>query len=122
MKRRTLLKSSLPLLCAGASQNLMAAPPKFSRTSLKKNVVLVTVDLGLFEESFHKGKNECHYFNRFFQDFKDDVTYFNDLFQPGIGGGHEVEHATFTTLKFTDRDQHPNRPFISLDQHLAEYS
>lgn len=122
MNRRTLLKSSLPLIAAGATHNLAAAPPKFSRTPLKKNVVLVTVDLGLFEENFHKGKNECPYFRQYFKDFVDDVTYFNQLSQPGIGGGHDVEHATFTTLQFNHRDKFPNRPFISLDQHLAEYS
>ena len=122
MKRRTLLKGSLPILWAGMNNSAIAAPPKFSRTRLRKNVVLVTVDLGLFEENFRKGKNKCNYFSRFFKDFKGDVTYFNKLSQPGLNGGHKAEHATFTTLRYTDRDLHPNRPFISLDQHLAEYS
>jgi hypothetical protein len=122
MNRRELLKYGVSSTLLGASSRAFSAPPKFSKVKLKKNVVLVTVDLGLYEKNFHEGKEKCRYFSRFFQDLKDDVTYFNGMSQPGIGGGHEVEHATFTTLRFQDRDLYPNRNFISLDQHLAEYA
>lgn len=121
MNRRNLLKYVLPSLCLNlplSSQATLRAP-KFK---MRKNVVLVTVDLGLFEKNFREYDNNCPYFVKHFSHMTDNVTYFKGMSQPGLGGGHDVQHATFTCLKYTDRDRYPERSFISLDQHLAERS
>ena len=67
MNRRALLKSSLPLLAAGLNHNLNAAAPKFSQTKLKKNVVLVTSDFGLYNGAYQEGKHECSNCHRMFR-------------------------------------------------------
>jgi hypothetical protein len=106
-----------------SSQNAFAGgEPIAVKEKLKKNVVLLTVDLGIFEGYYHQGKENCKYFEKFFPDFKKngDVTYIDGMYQPGIGGGHDVEHCVYTTMKFTDRSLYPNRKFVSLDQHIRE--
>ena len=120
MHRRDLLKlSALGLALPGS---LAAKSVSGARTTLKKNVVLVAVDLGLFVNGYKEGGHKCKYMNKYFKEFKGEMTYFGGLSQPGMGGGHEVQAATFTGLKYEDRNHYPDRKFISLDQHLAEYS
>jgi hypothetical protein len=122
VNRREMLKLGMATACLGQSSNLYSFNKKFSKVRLKKNVVLVTVPLGLFEQNYREGKENNHYFSRFFKDFKDETTYFSNMRQPGFGSAHDAEHATFTGLLYTERDAHLDRPFISLDQHIAEYS
>ena len=126
MNRRDLIKVGIPATLLGHSSNLLSATDpfanQFTKTKMKKNVVLVTVDFGLFEGNYREGKEKCHYSSKFFQPFKDEMTYFNHMYQPGLKDAHSGAHATFTGMLYSDRDLYPNRPFISLDQHLAEYT
>ena len=117
MDRRLFLQLSAMGLIA---PNVFGARSSTSKVSLKKNLVLVTVDLGLFEKYYRDGGVNSKYMNDFFYDFKGQRTYFDGIYQPGMGGGHECEPATFTCLKYEDRHRHPELPFISLDQLVAE--
>ena len=67
MDRRSFLKVAGPSLLAA---NSATAATKIAPTKLKKNLVLVTVDLGLYSGYFRDGKNECRYFNQYFKDFR----------------------------------------------------
>jgi hypothetical protein len=117
-RRNFLLASGAGLLASeSATAATMMAPAK-----LKKNVVLVSVDHGLFERNFREGKQDCRYMNQYFKDFKKKVTYFSGMGQPGVSKGHHSEHATFTCMNFQDRALYPNRQFVSLDQYIAENS
>ena len=120
MDRRTFLQmSAMGLLANPVASAKTATPSKFS---LKKNLVLVTVDLGLYNKYFREGGVNSKYMNDFFYDFKGDRTYFDGIYQPGMGGGHTCEEATFTCLKYEDRHKNPELPFISLDQHIAKHA
>jgi hypothetical protein len=116
MDRRTFLQLSAMGLMAPSMMAKSVGPTKFS---LKKNLVLVTLDLGLFEKNFREGGVNSKYMNDYFYDFKGDRTYFDGIYQSGMGGGHTCEEATFTCFKYEDRHAHPELPFISLDQHIA---
>ena len=112
-------------MASGASllaANSVNAASTMAPVKLKKNLVLVTVDLGLFADYYKEGKADNYYFNRYFKDFKDKVTYFSGMEQPGVNNGHYSEHATFTGLDYQDRALYPNRLFVSLDQYAAEHS
>ncbi|MCM8537033.1 MAG: DUF1552 domain-containing protein [Lentisphaeraceae bacterium] len=118
-RRSFMLGSGAGLLTTGSS---FAATSKFPDVKLKKNLVLVTVDHGLFEGYYREGKESSQYMNRFFKNFKKKMTYFDGMYQPGVNKGHYSEHATFTALNFQDRAQYSSRQFISLDQYVAEHS
>lgn len=119
MNRRSFLMASGATMLASASAT--AANNRMAPVKLKKNLVLVTVDLGLYVNNYRDGKADNHYTNRFFKDFKDKMTYFSGMEQPGVNNGHHSEHATFTGLDYQDRAQHPNRLFASVDQYAAEH-
>ena len=122
MNRRDILRAGLtiPLI---ANQSLSAiGKSNFQKVNLQKNIVLVTVDLGLYEKGFRTSDKSSQYFHKIFSEFEGESSYFSGMHQPGLGGGHEAEHATFTCMKFTDREMFPDRQFISLDQHIAENS
>ena len=120
MNRRDLLKLSASGLLL---PNISSAQNKYKAAQLKKNVVLVTVDFGLFERNFRAKGNESNvYMSKFFGDFQKKSTSFNGIYEPGMGGGHECEPAVFTCLKYEERQRHPEFPFISLDQYLADNS
>ena len=117
MDRRTFLQlSAMGLISSG---ELMAVPMP-SLVKQQKNLVLVSVDLGLYEKFHREGGVNCHYMNKFFYDFKGSRTYFKGMHQPEMTGGHPCQPATFTCMKFEDRQRYPHRPFISLDQRLAQ--
>ena len=119
MDRRTFLQlSALGLTLP--TQLFAAMDAKKSLVKLKKNLVLVGMDLGLYEKFFREGGVNSHYMEKYFYDFKGKRTYFNGIYEPDMGGGHECHAATFTALKFEDRARYPQRPFISLDQRVAE--
>ena len=120
MHRRDLLKySALSAICP----TLLNAKSNEARIKLKKNVVLVELDLGLFEDNYRNGGAKSKYISTIFKDFKDDMTYFEGISEPGMGGGgHEHQAATFTGMKYEDRHIYPGRTMTSLDQHLAEGS
>ena len=112
------MASAAGMLAANSS----SAATKMAPVSLKKNLVLVTVDLGLYVNNYRDGKANNHYTNRYFKDFKNKMTYFSGMEQPGVNNGHHSEHATFTGMDYQDRAQYPNRQFVSLDQYIAEHS
>ena len=120
MHRRDLLKySALSAICP----TLLNAKSNEARIKLKKNVVLVELDLGLFEDNYRNGGAKSKYISTIFKGFKDDMTYFEGISEPGMGGGgHEHQAATFTGMKYEDRHIYPGRTMTSLDQHLAEGS
>lgn len=122
MNRRSFLKGSGAGLVAAGIANQATASTKIAPVKLKKNLVLITCDLGLYEGYYREGKNESRYFNKYFKDFKGKVTYFNGMEQPGVNNAHYSEHATFTGMDFQDRQFYPTRQFVSLDQYAAEHS
>ena len=66
MDRRTFMKlSALGLI----SPSLMAKTTGPAKFSLKKNLVLVTLDLGLYEKNFREGGVNSKYMNDYFYDF-----------------------------------------------------
>lgn len=117
-RRKFLLASGAGLLATESAQGATMMVP----TKLKKNVVLVSVDHGLFEKGFREGKQDSLYINKYFKDFKKKLTYFSGTGQPGVSKGHQSEHATFTCMNFQDRALYPTRQFVSLDQYIAENS
>ena len=122
MNRRKLLKYSFASLLA---PKLIKASQRTEQTlkALKKNVVFVSVDLGLFERNFRAiGNSSNYYLEKFFSDFKEKSTSFNGIYEPNMGGGHEAEHATFTCIKYKNRHLYKEHPFISLDHYLADNS
>jgi hypothetical protein len=122
MNRRNLLKLSAAGLLLPNHLPAKQAQIK-SVGALKKNVVLVTVDLGIFERNFRTTDNkENIYMSRFFADFQKKSTYFDGIYEPIMGGGHACEHAVFTCLEYEKRQRYPERPFISLDHYLADNS
>jgi len=116
--RRDLLKLSA-LGLAAPSQMVAATKGQAPRVKLKKNVVLVCLDLGLYAGNHREGGAACKYMTQYFSEFKKDMTFLQGISQPGLGGGHEVEEGTFTGLAYKDRSHYPERQFISLDQKLA---
>ena len=118
MDRRTFLQFAV--LGALAPGQLMARNIDNPLIKLKKNLVLVGMDLGLHNKSFRDGGINSKYMDKYFYDFKGQRTYFDGIYEPGMGGGHECHAATFTALKYEDRARYPQRQFISLDQRVAE--
>ena len=120
MHRRDFLKYSA---LSALSPTLLNAQTSNARIKLKKNVVLVELDFGLFEEHYRNGGANSKYISTIFRDFKNEMTYFEGISEPGMGGGgHEHQSATFTGMKYGDRHIYPGRTMTSLDQHLAEGS
>ncbi|WDE98421.1 DUF1552 domain-containing protein [Lentisphaera profundi] len=121
MKRRDLIK--MAALAPFIHSNTLQAKVKDTiRVKLKKNIVLVNLDLGLYAPHFRDGGSSCKYITEIFSEFKDQMTYFDGISEPGMGGGHECQPASFTALKYEDREHHPDRVMMSLDQRLAEGS
>jgi hypothetical protein len=116
--RRDLLKLSAMGL-ALPSQMSAASKSQGPRVKLKKNVVLVCLDLGLYAGNHREGGAKCKYMNQYFSEFKNEMTFLQGISQPDLGGGHEVQPATFTGMRYDHRNHHPERQFISLDQRLA---
>ena len=117
MDRRTFLQLSAMGLMVPGQVSAVTTPALVKQ---QKNLVLVSVDLGLYEKFFREGGVNCKYMEKFFYDFKGSRTYFNGMHQPEMTGGHPCQPATFTCMKFEDRQRYPQRPFISLDQGLAQ--
>ena len=123
MNRRDLMKlSALGLTLP----NLIHAktPTSFPRVKLQKNLVLVSLDLGLFEKNYHDSGSSCKYMYDFFKDFSGEMTYFDNMEEPSLLGtkGHHAQPATFTGLTYGNRFKFPDRTLISLDQHLADHT
>lgn len=92
------------------------------RVSLKKNVVLLSLDLGLYAPNFRDNGARCKYMTEIFSEFKGQMTYFDSISEPHMGGGHSCQPATFTTISYKNRQHYPERKMISLDQILADGS
>jgi len=122
LNRRSFLSS----VAAGGllqSANTFAASKKPEyRVNLKKNVVLINLDLGLYGPNFREGGASSKYMTEHFSEFKGQMTYFDGISQPGMGGGHECQHATFTALKYEHRENYPEKVMMSLDQVIADGS
>ncbi|MCM8536619.1 MAG: DUF1552 domain-containing protein [Lentisphaeraceae bacterium] len=121
INRRNLIKSGIAALSAGLPLQSNAETNQY-KFKLKKNIVLVTVDLGLYGKNFQEGAENCHYFQKCFSHLKEDVTYFNGMSEPILGGGHRMQHASLTCMTYQQRERYPDRPFVSLDQLIAETS
>ncbi|WDE96925.1 DUF1552 domain-containing protein [Lentisphaera profundi] len=119
--RRNLLKLSAMGL-ALPSKILAASKPINPRVKLKKNVVLVCLDLGLYAGNHREGGAKCKYMMEYFSEFKDEMTFLQGISEPGLVGGHEVQPATFTGMRYDHKSHYPERQFISLDQRLASDS
>ncbi|MDD7987180.1 DUF1552 domain-containing protein [Lentisphaera marina] len=121
MKRRDFLK--LSALGAVAPMNSFAAKKEDAiRVNLKKNVVLVNLDLGLYAPHFRDNGADCKYMTEIFSEFKGKMTYLDGISEPGMGGGHECQPASFTALRYDHRDLYTTRKMMSLDQRLADGS
>ena len=121
MNRRDLMKlSALGLVLPGQTQAASSKPSH--RVKLKKNLILVSLDLGLFEKNYHDSGASCKYMYDFFSDFKGEMTYFDNMEEPSLLGlgGHGAQPATFTGMTYGDRFKFPDRTLISLDQHIAD--
>ena len=126
MNRRTFSKTVLlsPLL---PSADLLAAPEAKAATKpssslkLKKNVVLISVNLGFLPKNFSPD-NDNRLNSRYLAKFKPvhhKMTVFNDIEQPERLGGHRNHHSVFTCQSRFGKVQ---TPFVSLDQLLAAKS
>ena len=71
MNRRTFLPMSAMGLMA---PNITMAAKSSNKPSMKKNLVLVTLDLGLYAKFHQEGGVNCKYMNDFFYDFKGEST------------------------------------------------
>ena len=99
--RRTFLAGSAAGGLIPAS-NLLAASKKVEpRINLKKNVILVSLDLGLYAPNFQENGASCKYMTEIFSEFKGQMTYFDGISEKGIRSGHESQPATFTTIPST---------------------
>ena len=126
MKRRTYLKSMLlssALPSAGllSGVGVQAASKEGSSKPLQKNVVLISINLGMLPLHFtpdNENSLNSRYLNKFGPVHK-KMTIFNDIEQPERLGGHRNHHSVFTCQS---RFGKVNAPFVSLDQLLAEKS
>lgn len=121
MKRRDFLK--LSTLGAAAPMNLFAAKKEdVFRVKLKKNIVLVNLELGLYAPNFRDNGADCKYMTEIFSEFKNQMTYLDGISEPGMGGGHECQPASFTALRYDYRELYTTSKMMSLDQRLADGS
>ncbi len=125
MNRRNFTKAALlPLLSTGgllAPPQAKAAATGTSLVSLKKKVVLVSVNLGFLPQNFSPDNDNSlnsRYLEKFAPVHK-KMTIFNDIEQPERLGGHRNHHSVFTCQSKFGKVQ---TPFVSLDQLLAARS
>ena len=120
MNRRNFMASTLAGLCLPGSVQAVTQP----KIRLKKKLVLISNGYSFWGPGFQEGAGDSAYANKYFANFKKKMTWFQGMTQSEYGPseGHDVEHATFTGMKFNQRMQLPNRPFVSLDQHVAEHA
>ena len=117
MKRRDFLK--MGALGVAMPMSLSAAKKQDDiRVKLKKNVVLVNLDLGLYSPHFRDNGADCKYMTEIFSEFQGQMTYFDGISEPGMGGGHDCQAASFTALKYADREFYPDKFMTSLDQRF----
>jgi hypothetical protein len=122
MNRRAFLASSAAGLTIPASQLSAASKKVEPRINLKKNVVLISLDLGLYAPNFQENGANCKYMTEIFSEFKGQMTYFDGISEKGMRGSHECQPATFTTIPYEDRQHYPQKKMISLDQIIADGS
>jgi len=122
MDRRTfsklvLLGSTLPNLnfnTLPATENDRKKP---TLLKLKKNVVMMSVNLGFLPQNFNpEGDNlDSRYLSKF-SSIHDRMTIFPGIEQPERLGGHRNHHSVFTCQSKYGKI---NTPFASLDQLIA---
>lgn len=119
MNRRNFIAGTIAGLCLPGSINAATQ----HKIKLKKKLVLISHGYSYVETGFRDGKGDSAYARRF-KDFKQKMSWFSGMTQPDFASNeaHVVEHATFTGMRFERRLQYPNRPFVSLDQHVAEHA
>jgi len=120
--RRTFNKAALltPFL---PSMNLFASDAKQDKKTsslfkLKKNVVLISVNLGFLPHNFTPDNDNSlnsRYLTKFSPVHK-KMTIFNDIEQPERLGGHRNHHSIFTAQSKFGKIQ---TPFVSMDQLMA---
>ena len=117
MNRRTF--SKLALAVPGLSAlNSFASGETLTAQRLKKNVVLISLNLGFLPQNFTPDNNN-HLNSRYLTKFSkvhQKMTVFNDIEQAERLGGHRNHHSVFTCQS---RFGKINSPFVSLDQLLA---
>ncbi len=119
LNRRELSKLLLcgPLLpsCLHAGED--PSIKKTSSLSLKKNVVLISLNLGFVPKNFTPDGDslESRYLSKF-SDVHGKMTVFNDIEQPERLGGHRNHHSVFTCQSKFGKT---HTPFVSLDQLIA---
>ena len=116
-------------MTGSVAAGLLQSPILFARSRnserrihLKKNIVFINLDLGLYGKNFRDGGASSKYMTEVFSEFKGKMTYFDGISEPGMGGGHECQHATFTALKYEDREHYPEKTMMSIDQIIAQGS
>ena len=119
-------RSFIAATAAGAmlqANTLSAATKRIEpRVNLKKNVVLVSLDLGLYAPNFQDNGSSSKYMTEIFSEFKGQMTYFDGISEKNMTGSHECQPATFTTIPYEDREHYPDKKMTSLDQVLADGS
>ena len=103
MNRRNFIKMGSSGLLVPSTFAAKSKAPEH-RVSLKKNVVLVNLELGLYAPDFRNGGASSRYMTEIFSEFKGQMTYFDNLSEPGMSGGHDCQPSTFTALKYANRD------------------
>ena len=121
-RRSFLAASAAGSMISGADAFAASRKKVEPRVNLQKNVVLVSLDLGLYAPNFRDNGANCKYMTEIFSEFKGKMTYFDGISEPKMSGSHECQPATFTTLPYEDREHFPERKMISLDQILADGS
>ena len=101
VNRRSFLASLAASSILSSTEAFAAKKKVEPRVNLKKNVVFINLDLGLYGPNFRDGGASSKYMTEHFSEFKGQMTYFDGVSEPGMGGGHECQRASFTALKYT---------------------
>jgi hypothetical protein len=122
VNRRSFLASLAASSILSSTEAFAAKKKVEPRVNLKKNVVFINLDLGLYGPNFRDGGASSKYMTEHFSEFKGQMTYFDGVSEPGMGGGHECQRASFTALKYEHREHYPEKLMMSIDQVLADGS
>ena len=114
MNRRVFNKSALATMAASTFSN--ASQIKNTKVKCKKNIVIICHDYGFVPQTFFSDEMESDC-REIFKPLKKEMTVFEQIHQPSIGGGHGGAHAMLTCLRYESKFKYP---FCSLDQYIAE--